>query len=275
MLKQQIGGGFSFFESKEKKQKQRLEEAQKLEELKRLEEAQKLEELKRLEEAQKLEEEQRLKDEDAIIIKKINESILHAYYLSEILREKEYYISRKNIILAAVKKYGPLYNSFNHNFKNDMDVIKAAVLYNEKNLINKSRNIDSDKEIAKLAFNIDYMGNDILKYLSYSLKDDPEIVKLSIINYPDSLQYASDRLKDDPEIVKFSININPDSLQYASQRLKDDPTIVKIATDRIYRLFKNKSNINLIKIYNNLFRYLPDEIIKNIKESLEYKEIMK
>ncbi len=47
-----------------------------------------------------------------------------------------------------------------------------------------------------------------LQHLSPELQNDPEIVKLAIMQYANSLRYASPELQNDPEIVSLTVQKN-------------------------------------------------------------------
>ena len=68
-----------------------------------------------------------------------------------------------------------------------------------------------------------------LKFASYELKDDEEIVKLAVAQNGLALRFASYDLRADEEIVKLAVNKNGLALRFASYDLRADEEIVAIA----------------------------------------------
>ena len=71
-----------------------------------------------------------------------------------------------------------------------------------------------------------------LQYLSPELQNDPEIVKLAVMQYDNSLRFASPELQNYPEIVSLAVHKNDYALEHASSELQNDPEIVKLAVQK-------------------------------------------
>lgn len=126
-------------------------------------------------------------------------------------------------------------------WKNDKDVVMAAIQCNGQSLQYVSDELRNDKEVVLQA--IFHPNPNILKYVSNELKDDKEVVMIGVKNGA-ALQYASNRLKDDKEVVLKAVKTNGNALKYASSRLKDDEEIAECAI-RQYLLAFRHASLNL------------------------------
>ena len=67
-----------------------------------------------------------------------------------------------------------------------------------------------------------------LEYAEDSLKADPEVVKIAVVQKGCALGHAGESLNSDPEVVRIAVAKNGIALRYAAELLKADPEVVKI-----------------------------------------------
>lgn len=117
-------------------------------------------------------------------------------------------------------------------------------------------NFRDDKEVVLAAVS-NYGGS--LAYASDRLKDDKEVV-LRAIDKSDGyvLEYASDRLKDDKELALEAVKKSGGAMVVASDKLKDDVEVVleavkqykrafQVASDRIKALCEGKDPVQVLE----------------------------
>lgn len=109
------------------------------------------------------------------------------------------------------------------NFREDKEIVLAAITNYGSSLEYASSEIKADKEIVLKAVK---NGGYALQFASENLKADRDIVLEAVKSYGWVLQYASIPLRDDKEIVMESLNEYGNFLRYASDRLKGDKEVV-------------------------------------------------
>jgi CxxC motif-containing protein len=195
---------------------------------------------------------------------------------------QEYYDEIRNIIENSENKN--VLENVNYNLKNNKKLIEILCVINSKTIRHASKEILNDKYFI-LNILKQYPGKyyKILKYLSYNLRDDDEIVKtlICIKTYTFELIYASDRLKKDYNFILDVIKYNGDILAHVSDELKNNKKIVLEAVkyngdnldfasndlkndkDIVLEAIKNIGNENLG--YKNGLKYASNKL-KNNKE---------
>ena len=210
---------------------------------------------------------------------------------------QEYYDEIRNIIDNSENKN--VLENVNYNLKNNKKLIEILCVINSKTIRHASKEILNDKYFI-LNILKKYPGKyyKILKYLSYNLRDDDEIVKtlICIKTYTFELIYASDRLKKDynfildvikyngdilknvfdelknnKKIVLEAVKYNGDNLDFASNNLKNDKDIVLEAVKNIGN--KNLGYKNGLKYASNRLKNNKDIVLQAVKKNglvLEY-----
>ena len=111
-------------------------------------------------------------------------------------------------------------------YKNDKEIVMAAVKENGKALRHASEELQADKKIIMQALKKD--GRALL-FASKSLKADKEVVMEAVKQDGHSLDYASKKLRSDKEVVMEAVKQQGRSFEYASKELQADKDVV-IAT---------------------------------------------
>ena len=203
--------------------------------------------------------------------------------------------SYKNFILLYVKKYQqPIYNYISNNmktdkeiiltlassrgvrqgcgydidfpdidykFKNDKNIVFAAVNTYGSNLLYASDKIKNNKQIVLAAIKSEPYS---LKYASDSMKNNKQVV-LSAINKDGTLLiYASNKLRNNKEIVTVAVKQNGLALEHASFSLRNNKEIVLYATTQNIQSLEYASN----RIKNN--KYIMLILVKQNGFALEY-----
>jgi hypothetical protein len=159
------------------------------------------------------------------------------------------------------------------HFKNDREVVLAAVTNDGNALEYASDKLINDREIVLAALN---KYGWYLKYASAELKNDKVVVLAAVSNDGSALQYASNELKIDSEIVLTALAKNVSPLEFASEELKNDKNIIiqavqidNIALDYVdYRWQRDEEIKQSLKCS---FKLITDEINGlNYYESMEH-----
>ena len=160
-----------------------------------------------------------------------------------------FFITNRNQVLNAVKKNG-LFLEKAVNFRNDREIVLAAVNNNGYALIHASQELRNDREIVLAAIN-----NGCSLYLvSEELKRDREIVMAAVTQNGYDLKHASLELQYDREIVLAAIKQNRNALSYVYRIL--------------YNYWNNKKIYLLSRDMYNNNNILNNDIIKSITKFL-------
>ena len=111
-------------------------------------------------------------------------------------------------------------------YKNDKEIVMAAVKENGEALQYASEELQADKKIIMYALKKD--GRALL-FASKLLKADKEVVMEAVKQDGRSLDYASKKLRSDKEVVMEAVKQQGSSFEYASKELQADKDVV-IAT---------------------------------------------
>ena len=173
-------------------------------------------------------------------------------------------------------------------FKNNREIVLAAIILDPSSLKHASPNLQNDREIVLAAINLDPFA---LKYASLNLQDNKEIVLAAINQDPCSLKHASPNLQNDIEIVLAAINQDPYTLKYASPNLQNNKEIalfaiqkesysIKFIQDQLKAnkdifntaFYKDKNSLHFISeniISNNLELKLTESKINSLEKEIE------
>ncbi|MBP7710696.1 MAG: DUF4116 domain-containing protein [Rickettsiales bacterium] len=111
--------------------------------------------------------------------------------------------SSKEKALKAVTDYGDAIRFIPKKFRYDDDVVKAAILWDARNLEYASPELRNDRTIVLAAVKNDYSS---LSYASDRLKDDYEIAQIAAKQSPFGYYLISERLQNNAEIIRSVIN---------------------------------------------------------------------
>lgn len=133
----------------------------------------------------------------------------------------------KTFILKVVKHDGWSLKNLEH-FKDDYDVVLAAVKNDGFALLHASEKLKATKEIALEAIKQD---GRTLKFADASLQNDKDVVFAAVKNDSSALYHASTRLKSDREVVLAAVSFSGYALQHADPTLQNDKKIVLTAVE--------------------------------------------
>jgi len=109
----------------------------------------------------------------------------------------------REIVLAAVKKYGYSLELANKTLRNDRDIVLAAVKQHGDALQFASETLRNDKEIVFTAVKQDGCA---LRYASEELKNNKDIVLAAMEQHVYAYNEAGSKIKGDKEIIKKYLN---------------------------------------------------------------------
>ena len=107
-----------------------------------------------------------------------------------------------------------------------------------------------------------------LQYFPEEMKNNINIVYISVGKYPCSLKYASKMLQNDKNIVTEAVKVYGNAYKYASDELKNDEDIVLLSYENSKNFFHyySEKNKNLILNKNkNISRYYMDNSLSEKK----------
>ena len=122
-------------------------------------------------------------------------------------------------------------------FKNDREIVMAAVNNDGYALEYASDELKNDREIVLASVNKD---GDALEFASDELKNDKEVVLAALAKYVSPFQFASEELKNDKNLIIQALQIDNIALDYVDYRWQGDEEIkqsqkcsFKLITDEI------------------------------------------
>lgn len=167
------------------------------------------------------------------------------------------------------------------DLRKEMQCEKNIAIFGiKKNIQNLRRVIhkfDNDKDIAIISCGI---KGDLIKFFSYNIKDDFEIVSLAIKNNIQAIEFASERIRDKKSLMVELVEKEPDIIMFASNRLKKDKEFMLKGLSKKIGLLKHipeyapeldLDNEIIIKtlcgsslLLNSLLKEYGDEITENL-----------
>jgi hypothetical protein len=171
------------------------------------------------------------KDKD-VVMAAVSKFGLNLEFASDELKDD------KDVVMAAVRNYGFSVYHASDRLKEDDDVILEAAksdfftlsISSKKNITDKGfllKLIEKYNERTAEIGTIDFIFP--LKEAASSFLNDKEILISAAKVYPALLKELSDRLKNDKDIVMVAVSNDGFALNYASNRLKNDKDIVMVA----------------------------------------------
>jgi len=128
----------------------------------------------------------------------------------------------KDIIKAAISKNSKLYETLDANLKKDKDILIEAIKGDPKNSFSPSsqfefadESLKKDREVVLSASKINGF---ILKFVDESFKKDKEIVLEAVKQSPLVFEEIDDTLKEDKDIIIEAVKRN----SYIFQKIKDE-----------------------------------------------------
>ena len=235
------------------------------------------------------------KPKDSVMIRAVNMNSYFKMFISEELKRnlvfdtenRKHYDKRFKEIydsINLVKKSGNILNTLSTEFRNNEEIVKAAVKQNGLSLKYASEALKADKTIVEAAMNQDIMAfkyagsslknnkefvssllkhdGTLIQFISPEMQNDKEIVLIAIKQNIEVIKGISEQLKNDKEFVLSLLNINGMLLEFASDELKNDVELATIAV---------KQNFDAIK-------YISDTLKNNsafmLELILENKEVL-
>ncbi|MEI6269701.1 MAG: DUF4116 domain-containing protein, partial [Methylococcaceae bacterium] len=141
-------------------------------------------------------------------------------YADEILK------ADREIVLAAVSKYGPALEYADKILKADREIVLAAVSKDGR----------------------------ALEYADEILKADREVVLVAVSNNGDALEYADEILQADREVVLAAVSKDGRALEYADEILKADREVILEA------LYENIGALH----FANVDEYLLEPVLESV-----------
>ena len=175
-------------------------------------------------------------------------------------------ISDKQTALKVVSDDYEQFQCCSEELKNDWDVVLAAVKKYGPNLEYASSDMQANEEIVKAAIN---ENGEALKFASDELRAKKSIVLKAIQNDGHALKYASDKLRSDRSVVFKAVKYDGRTLKYASNELRSMKGIVlKAVRNKGYALkyasdeLRSMKSIVLKAIQNNGYalKYASDKL---------------
>lgn len=179
----------------------------------------------------------------------------------------------EEIMLAAVNKWGKNFKWASIELKQNKELILTAISHPEDpiSLLYVADKFKDDKDIVIAAIKRDGQN---LKWVSNRLNRDREVVLTAIKNSKElgSIQMVIEKFKDDKEIVLAAVKRNGHELKWASNRLRLDRETVLAATkyskstvmymERIPEKFRHDKDIILPVLIRNPYDFesLPEHL---------------
>lgn len=131
----------------------------------------------------------------------------------------------EEVVIAAVSSSGTILSEL-AEFKNNRNVVLAAVNSHSYSLLFASNDLKSDYEVV-----YDACSNhgSALNYAAESFKEDYNIVLLAVKSYGSALEYASVALRGNREIVLAAVKQDGLALKFASTALQADREVLSEA----------------------------------------------
>ena len=132
----------------------------------------------------------------------------------------------KDIVLAAVARYGDAIGYADSALQRDKDVMLAAVKQSSLVLSNNTVAQSADKEVILAAINAHGVG---LQYASDDLKADKEVVLAAVKKDGWELRFAAEHLAADKDVVLAAVKQRGLALAHCSRELQHDKEVVLAA----------------------------------------------
>jgi len=136
--------------------------------------------------------------------------------------------SNKFFVLCSVNANGNNLRNTSMRFKDDEDVVIAAIKDRAESILYASERVKKNKKILLMAIKKNPKLFKLLTVSQEKLRNDKDFV-LSVIKIDAMLlEFASEKLRDDKHIVFSAIKRDSPSIRYASSRLRKDSTVISL-----------------------------------------------
>lgn len=163
----------------------------------------------------------RLKNDRDVVLKAIFKNG------DNILFANKKFLADKEVVLVAMKKTGEhcnhIFEKISTALKNDDELVHMALKYSPECLINLTEKYSDNKELL-LSLKASHLDG-----YSDRLRNDRDVVLMTVKLNGLNLKYASRDLQDDYDVVLAAVKNDGKALEFASSRLKSDKKIVKCA----------------------------------------------
>ena len=144
-------------------------------------------------------------------------------------------VSRRKLMLKAVKHEGVLLKYASRQLKNDRAIVLAAITQNWEAFQFASAGLKRDTDITLFAVRKNGLA---LAFASDVLKNNKKVVFKAVSQNWEALKYASEKMKENFNLVLIAINQNGLALAFASELLKNDKKIVFEAVSQNWEALK-------------------------------------
>eukprot|EP00941_MAST-03F_sp_MAST-3F-sp1_P006265 g6265.t1 len=174
------------------------------------------------------------------------------------------FLKVKEAVLGAMKHKSSkkLLKKLHASFRDDRDIVLAAVQKHRKALSYASMRLRSSKEVVLAALHSHPPESGcVFKYASESLRDDKEIALIAMRKAGSNLQYASSTLQNDFDVVLAAVQSRTNqskyqsewSLQYSSMEMQSNREVVKEAVkiqgmQLYYASWKLRNDLEIVHI---------------------------
>ena len=170
--------------------------------------------------------------------------IFNIYLIDKYFSKNLSYISIELFKIKLKNYRTQIINKINYNNSNLFFIKKIIIIDN-------SFTIEIIKKMPDIIRYVDYQyknnpdifikiiknNNSLIKYASQELKSNKEFMTKMIDVFPASIYYAKKELKDDYELGLKAVKLDGDVIEYLSDRLKNNNEIIKIAKENNYNYY--------------------------------------
>ncbi len=166
--------------------------------------------------------------------------------LHDVIRWNSSYANDKNVVLQGIKTSNIHLLDISTELQNDIEVVKAAVSRNSRQIKYTSNALRNNKQLALIALQ---RRPSMFSFIGSELQSDLEVILAAVRIQSASLQYSIG-IQDDYEKVKQVVQVNGRCYQYLHEKWRNDANLIEIAV---------KSNATVLKHFSeeNKKKYLP------------------
>ena len=213
-----------------------------------------------------------------VIIKNNNKYEYKEYKEDNVLNNILDFLNDKSIFLEYMKSEVSLYGStytpieyFNQDFFKNKELIKEIIKVNPKHYSKLTQELKEDYELALIAVEL----NDNMAFIKEEFKNDINIVKKAIAfskEYERPLEFASESIKDNDEIVELTLQKNTYSIRDISTRCANNLNYILMSVKKSdYNKTYVGSDFEIIKHSTNPVKTTESLILKNkIEDSVVF-----
>ncbi len=162
--------------------------------------------------------------------------------------------SRKQV-LDQVRKNGSDIRLANPIFKNDKEIVLAAIKQYPNAFYHVHKDMKDDFEVVMSAVS---ESGSMLMYVSERLRSNITVVEAALNNFGRALEYVLEPLKSNKEIVTLALKKSGLAIEFASNEFKNDQDLVTIALE---------NNGCAIKFLDQSFKKNREYVIKAVKSN--------